>query len=236
MNEFLRDISTLFLDTILPVRCAACKQESKEAICESCLKKFPLQLEQRCIACAKPSPFGLTHDSCKTRSTADRLLCAYSYRHKGLAESIIVGKYKFIPDVFSLLGKHMARVLAEELSILDPDSVLCTPLPLHTRRHRWRGFNQAAVLCKEIAMHVRAPRAELLVRTKYTKTQKNLGQTDRKANVQDCFALVNGAEAKDKTIVLIDDVTTTGSTLLEAAKVLKRNGANTVWCLALAQD
>lgn len=190
----------------------------------------------RCIVCTKNSPFGLTHASCKTTLTPDRSLNLYNYKSQSCSESIIAGKYSFISSVFNLFGTHLAKHMEMDISILNPEHVIVTPLPLHARRKRWRGYNQSEILATTFAQELSLPYRDTLVRTRHTKTQKDLGKDKREENIQNCFALVDGANILDKTILLIDDVTTTGSTLKEASKVLKRNGALTVWCIALAQD
>lgn len=237
MYQLIRDVYNLLLDSVLPIRCAACKRESKEAVCADCLRAFPLAVTQRCIVCEQDSPFGLTHAKCKTKTSPDRFISALRYKDSLLAESIIVGKYKFVSEVFSVLGKRMAEILSEDLALLNVERTICAPLPLHQRRLRWRGFNQSDLLALSISERLDIPHADILTRIRYTKTQKDLAnQTARTTNVAKCFSLARNADVRGKTVLVIDDVTTTGATLREAAKVLKLNGAGAVWCLALAQD
>lgn len=236
MHSFFTDVYKLVIDTILPIRCTVCRKEHTEAVCNDCIQHMELVIHQRCVVCGKSSPFGLTHVLCKTTQTPDRTLCLLQYKSPGCAESIITGKYKFIPSVFTVYGKLLAQHFETELQILNKDQVIITSLPLHPRRKRWRGYNQSEILAKTYAEYLGLHYEDTLVRVRSTKTQKDLNKDKRIENVQNSFALSPVAALKEKIILLIDDVTTTGSTLQEAAKILKQNGALSVWCIALAQD
>jgi ComF family protein len=173
---------------------------------------------------------------CKTGHSPERLLAVFDYTDKRLANSIIAGKYKFIKDVFLVLGQAIAEKLAMELEMLNREQVLITPLPLHPRRKRWRGFNQSELLAQKLSEMFELPVIEALLRTRYTKTQKDLDKLARQKNIKGCFSINPKTNVTGKTVLLIDDVATTGSTLFGAATTLKKGGAQVVWCIALAQD
>lgn len=236
MHPFFTDIYNLVLDTVLPIRCVVCKKESTEPLCTTCLSRMEFVEEQRCIVCTKPSPFGLTHVPCETTQTPDRTLCLLQYKSPGCSESIIMGKYKFIPSVFKAYGTLLAQHFETELNILNKEQVIITPLPLHSRRKRWRGYNQSEILAKTCAASLGLSNQDTLIRIHSTKTQKDLNKHMRSENIKNCFTINLAADIKGKVVLLVDDVTTTGSTLLEAAKILKNAGATAVWCIALAQD
>jgi len=114
------------------------------------------------------------------------------------------------------------------------------PIPLNKKRSNWRGFNQTELLGRMIASSFGWKfSSNLLLRKKFTKPQAGLGKKERRKNVKDAFA-INPQFAKIKNdnleVVIFDDVFTTGSTLKEACKVLKRNGFKTVWGLVLAKS
>jgi len=112
---------------------------------------------------------------------------------------------------------------------------IITPVPLHKSRERWRGFNQASLLAEKIGKVMEwdfIP--DLLVRTKYTLSQVRLKGDDRRINVENAFTLNTTYVIQNTSYVVFDDVVTTGSTLKEMAKVLKRAGAKKVWGLTLA--
>ncbi len=236
MYQLFTDVYKTILDIVLPVRCVVCRKETAEALCQDCIRNVEPVIHQRCISCGKSSPFGLTHGPCKTTQTPDRTLCLFQYKSQGCAESIITGKYKFIPSVFTVYGKLLAQHFETEFGILNKDRIIITPLPLHPRRKRWRGYNQSEILAKTCAEYLGLCYKDTLIRIRSTKTQKDLSKDKRTANMQDCFVVNPDTTLQDKVIILIDDVITTGSTLREATKILKRNGAFSVWCMALAQD
>jgi competence protein ComFC len=111
------------------------------------------------------------------------------------------------------------------------------PIPLSTSKLRKRGYNQAEILAKELAKKFNFPVRNLLLRAKETKTQVGLTNLQRKLNVHQVFELINQKSLIiNQKIFLVDDVATTGSTLSEAAKILKKKGAKKVFGLTLARD
>lgn len=196
---------------------------------------------QRCIVCQKAALFGITHPGCLTPYGADGLISFYDYHDEKVSKIIIAGKYNFLPGVYKILGAIIAqKIKAHHAELLSTNnlalSTLLCPIPLHTTRKRWRGFNQAEVLCQSLSAELGLPTADVLHRNKITQTQKDLKKDKRLKNVSDAFKLKPGADVRGKNLILIDDVTTTGATLQEAAKVLKRNGAAKVMCLTVARD
>ncbi|MBL8030503.1 MAG: ComF family protein [Candidatus Doudnabacteria bacterium] len=185
--------------------------------------------------CKKPSPSGLTHLTCKNKNSPEGLITLLDYRDKKVAELIITGKYYFVKKIYSTLGKILAEHLKNNFPFLTKQYTL-TPIPLHWMRQNWRGFNQTELLGLEIQKHLPVHYEPTLVRAKFTKTQKDLKKEAREANVQSAFQLADKTQISGQNFILIDDVVTTGSTILEATKILKKNGASEVWCLAVARD
>jgi ComF family protein len=111
------------------------------------------------------------------------------------------------------------------------------PIPLFSSKLRKRGYNQAEILAKELSKKFNVPFQNVLERIRNTKTQVGMTNIERRKNIKDAFGLINHkSEILDQNVFLVDDVVTTGSTLLEAAKMLKRNGAKRVIGLTLARD
>jgi ComF family protein len=106
------------------------------------------------------------------------------------------------------------------------------PVPLSTQRQNWRGFNQSKILAQKLNWQVK----EFLQKSKHTTAQARLHRSDRLKNPGESFSLVKNANVKGKTIILVDDVYTTGATLQECAKVLKQNGAGKVFAMVWAKD
>jgi len=149
----------------------------------------------------------------------------FSYNNKLLARAIHLYKYQFIKD----LAKPLGKLLAKKALNLNYD--LIVPVPLHQKRLRWRGFNQAELLAKEIDP---AKTINALIKIKNTKAQMRLAKEKRIFNVRDCFVCQDN-RVKDKIILLVDDVKTTGSTLKECSRILKQAGVKKVIPLTLLE-
>ena len=233
------DVRKFILDTLFPITCLACEREGL-FICPDCQSLLTKLEHQRCIACQKPTPFGLTHPKCQTPHGADGLISFYDYHDKKVANIIIKGKYNFLPTVFATLGKIIATKLSQQYPniLISKNIYRLVPIPLSRFRLRWRGFNQAEILCQAISQELGLAITPALIRKKLTKTQKDLKKEARQKNIQGAFAISKylNIPISNKNFILVDDVTTTGATLQEAAAVLKRNGANQVICLTVARD
>lgn len=231
------DVRDFALDTLFPIRCIICEAEGAFA-CPNCRQSLERVPEQQCIVCRKPSPFGLTHAGCRTPHGADGSVSIYDYHDRHVADILIQGKYKFLPGVYGEIGEAAAEVIDAShthlLEAAEPFSLV--PIPLAPSRERWRGFNQSELLCQALSTRLGLLTLHTLERTRATRTQKELGREQRQQNMAGAFRLRKGMDIHGRNLLLVDDVITTGSTLLEAAKVLKRNGAAKVWCLAIARD
>lgn len=263
LKPLYHDIKTLVLDTLFPIYCLACEEEGPQFICDDCAAALTRLPRQFCIACQKPSVGGLTHPACQSPQTADGLISIYDYHDEKVANILIKGKYSFLPDVYKQLGIILADAIKKDFPVLLTSNIYnLTPVPLHWMRQRWRGFNQSEILANEMAKELGLKFSYVLERKKFTKTQKNLKKEQRIKNVESAFAIAHqyfspqawgdalsasegqrgrndsdtNGTIKNQNFLLIDDVTTTGNTLLEAAKVLKRNGAQKVFCLTAARD
>jgi ComF family protein len=116
------------------------------------------------------------------------------------------------------------------------DGILMMPVPLHPRKLRERNFNQSLLLARYAAPLLRTELDFLsLRRIKYTQPQTGLKSDERRKNVRGAFLVVNRKAVKGQSVLLVDDVTTTGSTLNECARTLKRAGAGEVFCLTVAR-
>ncbi len=225
----------ILADAFYPKYCFGCRRASGY-LCKFCINKVPALSKSFCIICNKQNSQGLTHRSCKNKFTPDRLISAMPYQNETVSDMIITGKYYFIPEVFNVLGALTANIILENhLNIPNEDLngfVIC-PIPLHKQKQKWRGFNQVDVAGKIIAQAFNLPYIPLLTRNKNTKTQKDLNAQQRASNVQNAFSC---EYQPPKKVIIIDDVTTTGKTFIEAAQTLKQNGADTVWCISIAKD
>jgi ComF family protein len=152
-----------------------------------------------------------------------------------LRDVILLFKYK----KFRVLGKELAgfavNTLGREASLWwGADALLA--VPLHSKRERQRGFNQARTLTEEISKRVGIDfQKRALVKAKNVLPQTSMEAKQRKNNIKDAFRPAKNAEIKGKTFVLIDDVYTTGATIQECSKVLLESGASEVRALTIAR-
>ncbi|MDP3974516.1 MAG: phosphoribosyltransferase family protein [bacterium] len=181
---------------------------------------------------------GLTHPGCKRKNGIDG--CIFIYKYNNFLKIIIKTlKYKLVRDGFDrlmsislLFARTKITSLIKTLNI----SPTLSPIPLNKYRINQRGFNQSEIICSYISRHLRLDSKEYLIRSKKTKIQAMLNSKElRYKNLRGAFKLKPNTEVKDKNIFLIDDVVTSGSTVKEAASVLKRNKALNVFIFALAK-
>ena len=150
-----------------------------------------------------------------------------------VAGAITRMKYGSRPDLARPLGDLLWRALEPRATSLR--GVVVVPVPLHPSRLAERGFNQSALLARQVARHLRAPfAARALVRTRETQQQATLERAARAANVAGAFAVRKGELVRGRPVLLVDDVMTTGATLDACGKALARAGAGRVIRAVLA--
>ena len=235
-----KKIGTACLDTFFPLFCIGCNTYG-HILCSDCQKTFPRRLKQRCPLCFKSTTSrGDTCFSCANREEIDGIFAGSLYKEPLVSLCIHTFKYRFIYDLSHPLGTWLAERV-RETDIPLPD--LYIPVPLHSRRLRFRGFNQSSLLAEalkdELTPHIGDVLLEhCLIRTRYTKPQMQTTTKDeRYNNLRNAFEIRKGTTplVLGKSIWLIDDVSTTGTTLLECARVLKKAGAKNVFGIVLAR-
>jgi len=238
ISKSAKSFRSLFLDFLFPVRCISCgKYETW--LCEDCAKAITVSPEQFCPCCESvTTPDGKTCFSCKDKFELDGLLAAASYKDETISKAVHYYKYKFVES----LSDPLSDILLSSLSSSTfPIPDLIIPVPLHPRRLRWRGFNQSALLARQIARSmatgIEIPVKEnLLRRTKYTPPQMKIKKySQRLENIREAFSVSDG-DVQGKTVLLIDDIATTCSTLSECARVLKEAGAKKVYATVIARQ
>lgn len=220
------------IDLIFPRICFGCGRAGRY-ICDNCLRKLKIT-KPICPECERPSIDGLTHVKCKRAQGLDGLTSIWLYEG-AVRKAIISLKYKFAYEIAKELSSYAASLL---LKMNFERRAVLVPVPIHRLRENWRGFNQAGELGKLIAENLDwkfSP--DLLVRKGLSRPQTGLKGVERQKNIRGVF-VVNPHYSSfiiHNSFILFDDVWTTGSTLKEAAKVLKRNGAIWVWGLTIAR-
>lgn len=183
--------------------------------------------------CEKGSMFGMTHSSCNKPFALDGLTVGFKY--EGIMKKLITKfKYKLVKDLVDDVVELMVSL--GDFRALERDEWIVIPVPLHKGRMKSRGFNQSEEIGKRVTSEFGWElNPKILVRTRYTTPQMSLSQLERIQNVKGAFSLVGESQkTKGKSLLILDDVWTTGSTMRECAKVLKRSGAKKVWGLAVA--
>lgn len=236
---FFQKINTLVLNTLFPIHCLSCQKEG-EWVCSRCFKDIPLLEFQVCPKCERFTTSGGTLcPNCKGSVPLDALIASTRYKEHCVKKIIHVYKYKLARDIAPLLGLIMAKAyIAHTLPL--PDVII--PVPLHSRRQRWRGFNQSTLLALHLESNLTAGlpipiRSDVLLRTRYTCPQMKIkNYSARKENIVNAFTVRSKKIITGKKILLIDDIATTGATLFECARVLKQNGAGKVYAIVTARQ
>jgi len=234
--EFVLD----FLATLIfPKRCIRCKK-SGEYICDNCFATISFLQFQVCGICQKGSIDGMTHPKCRTAYGIDGIISSIEY--KGIVKKLLYQfKYKpYLSDLKTILGKLFYEGLIQQEAFekfVSKENVVITAVPLHKSRERSRGYNQSELLAKELSISLKIPYHKLLIREKQTKPQFELKKEERKKNILGAFSLNPKLKTQNlKNIILVDDITTTGATLRECAKILKQSGVSKVLGVTLAHE
>ncbi len=238
--KFLARLGQTVLDCVFPISCLGCGKEG-ELACRQCLDRVPEPDSQVCPLCKTPfSHNGATCAKCRGKTALDGLLVARPYRFRLVEELIFSLKYRFLERAVPPLVDLLEASLAHH-SLPLPDCLI--PVPLHPRRLRFRGFNQAERIAQELGRRL-APGLSIpldtasLKRCRFTKPQMKTDTRDERLhNLSGAFAvdLKVAGPLVGKYVWLIDDVATTGTTLDECARALKAAGVKTVWGVVIAR-
>lgn len=212
-----------FLNLIFHNVCGFCNRIEKDSLCKNCeaiLSKYELN--------------GIKDYRQDKTKYFDYLFCALKY------ENIVRDKiisYKFGEK--SYLYKTFAKIIIKNkkiYSILKLYDIII-PVPMYKSREAVRGYNQSTLIAKEIAKNMELKYYKnILIKTKNTKVQSTLKKSERLTNIKNAFLVQKNEIIKDKKIVLLDDIYTTGSTVNECSKVLKQAGAEEILVLTIAKD
>ena len=225
---FLSKTLDFIKEGIAPSRCVGCGRLGVW-ICRSCSRQVLFLKQQNCYRCGKLSPQGRTCERCRAHTDIFGVVVAAHFGIGPVRELIHEFKYGGLMELADILGRVL--VFAAQQSRLG--DVMIVPVPLHPKRLAERGFNQAQLLGERVARIMGWPLSSLLYRNRGTRTQTNLTREQRRINVSGAF-MCKG-DVAGKSILLVDDVITTGATLEECAKVLKQAGAKRVLALVVAR-
>ncbi len=233
------------LDAVLPPQCLSCASvtDAPGTLCAACWSKITWLGAPLCACCGAPFEFDpqpganrseLICGAClRVRPAFARARAVFRYDDAGRG-LILAFKHGDRLHGAPAYGRWLARAGAELLASAD----YVAPVPLHWTRLAWRRYNQAAILAKEAARRARRPCIpDLLTRIRRTQQQGEMGRAARRRNVRRAFELTRryAADIRGKSVVLVDDVLTTGATAEECARVLLDNEAAAVDLLTLAR-
>jgi ComF family protein len=226
------------VDGVLPPRCLACGTivDEPDALCSSCWAGMTFFAPPWCAVCGLPFPHPMGEeavcaDCARQKPSWDRARAVMRY-DKHSRHLVLALKHGDRTHVARALGRWMGRAGAELLEGAD----MIMPVPLHWTRLFTRRYNQAGLLAHAVRAAGGPPvMADWLVRRRRTSSQGRLGPVARVRNVRGAFAVRRGCDVKGKRIVLVDDVLTTGATVEECARVLRRGGAAFIGVLTLSR-
>ncbi len=227
------------LDLLFPHSCVGCGR-METLLCSACLARLPAS-DLACPVCSARSQTARPCRTCK-RSLPFVDRAVWGTRYDDALVRTIITQYKYAPvrDFAYPLGILIVPPLKKLLQTISfPQHPLTLlPVPLHPRKQRERGFNQseliAEVLQGALALPLLGPK--VLARIRYTTPQaQTASREERIRNMHGAFSVCDKNAVAGKTIILVDDVLTTGSTVNEAARVLKEVGAESVWAAVAAR-
>ena len=232
------------LDLIYPSKCVFCGSilgRDEQGACEKCERRLPYVSEPVCLRCGKPiaDPEGTLCADCSRRDdTALTQSAALWVYREDTKKAMRDFKYGGCERDASYYGRAVMERLRGRILSWRPEVIV--PIPIHRRRERYRGYNQAGLLAEKLGEGLGLPVEPLLRRTRYTVPQKELSPGERKANLRQAFAVDEELmdAAHFQRILLVDDIYTTGATLETCAGLLREAGAGEVYavCLCIGSD
>ncbi len=225
-------LGEIALNLLFPQRCIGCGKEGT-LICSSCQSSLPRVMPPLCPRCGRPQPSGILCSSCVSwRAEIDGIRSPF--RFDGVVRQAV---YQLKYRNLRALAAPLAQLLNDYLVTNPVPGEVLVPVPLHRKRIRERGYNQSSLLARELGKRTSLPVIDnCLVRQRYALPQaRTTSVEERQSNVADAFTCRDD-NLRDKQVLLIDDVSTSGATLDACAGVLKAAGATSVWGLTMARE
>jgi ComF family protein len=241
LKNNLRTAVIFFEDIIFPRRCVCCGRYNEYSyLCHKCFGTLPICQKLECMSCGAPSKAGESCVKCSKQTSIDNFFVASRYSDRNVVKIIKTFKYRFIADLSTPLSKLMTKYINRLIKLKNinifQDNPILIPVPLHTRRLNWRGFNQSELLAQKLGDTFQLnTRTDVLIRKKEITPQAEVEIRQRVQNVKNIFSCKNKRDISGKHIMLIDDICTTGSTLNECAKALKKAGVKNVSAIVVAK-
>lgn len=244
---FIREYVHGFLDLCFPVVCVECgavvsTARSDLPLCERCENDLPVLEGTVCWTCARPmgeqhppetsSPSAIVCGDCRTQDLELEMVLA-GFHYRGVMRTVIHDwKFSAHPEWSSWLGEQLYQQIEDRL---DGDWDLLIPIPLYHEKETSRGFNQSRRLAQSLSKQTGLPVDESTKKTVPSKPQARLSREERLENLDDVFELAPDHRLSGKSVLIVDDIYTTGSTMNTVARKLKRGGVERMGALILAR-
>lgn len=221
--------ANIFIDFFLPRFCLSCDSKlttNQKVICSECFSSI-----QRVDRSRLEFEFNRKFSSEKI---IDGFTSAFVFQSEGSLQSLLHElKYRMKFRVGNLLGNILAEEVNEQIKNWNVDFII--PMPIHKLRKAERGYNQTDHIAKTFGRVLNIPvKKKIVKRIKFTRSQTKLNIYERKENMRGAFIVDTGKEVKNKVILILDDVITTGATVTEAGRALKEKGASKVYACSVA--
>ena len=243
MKGILSSIGEGFLDLIYPsnIYCISCgniiDDSRPYSLCDSCVRTLKWANGRTCGRCGKILQAGYAPDLCTDCADGEHVFeKGFTCVEYGPEERSLIHQFKYKDKAY--LGRKLAEVMYDRIQAEEestPDLII--PVPMFLRKEKKRGYNQAAVLAASLARHMGVPYdGRLLIRTVETEAMSKLDALGRRENIREAFAVVQGKAGKlaGKTVLLVDDIYTTGSTADACTAALLASGADRVFVFTFA--
>lgn len=212
----LKKILDVVLDMIYPIKCPFCGNITGDGICAVCRERIKKIEEPYCMMCGKPVrnvDQEYCYDCRKSKHAFEEGRGLWVHRSP-VSDALYAFKYQNRRIYGEIFGRELAETYGMYLKRRGVDLII--PIPIHKKKRRVRGYNQAEILARVLSEETGIPLdVKALIRRRETAPQKKLNDKDRRKNIRNAFAAVGSVRGRN--IVLIDDIYTTGSTLDEAA-------------------
>jgi ComF family protein len=228
----LTRLKGIALNLLFPQWCVGCGKEG-DFICSSCRRSLSRLMPPICPRCGRPQASGILCPACVGwQAEIDGIRSPFRFDGV-IRQAIYQLKYRNL----RALAVPLAKLLQDYLTTSPVSGEALVPVPLHQKRLRQRGYNQSRLLAQELGKLINLPLVDdCLIRRRHALPQARTSTVDeRRSNVADAFTC-RDHRLRDKQVLLVDDVSTSGATLDACAAALKGDGATSVWGLVLARE
>lgn len=228
MKNLICDAGIYLLNFIFVPRCVLCSN-SKKIICDKCVYFLP-KAHLKCLCCGKLNPYGIYCPLCTGKFKPDRVLSIFDYCDE-IKKIVHEFKYKD----YSALSEEIARLMVSVISGIENfEDYVLMPIPIDTKKLQYRGYNQSELLANHLGKLTNLPVKNILSRVHDSRpSQAQLEKRERRKNIKGAFFVGSSVKIPEK-IIIVDDVITTGATIEEATKILKKAGGKNIICVSFA--